>query len=126
MNDINKLTLIYESLHAKPIHIWLDDERDPTDPIIQKNFGSTGDEVWIKTADECIEMLKSGRVSSISLDHDLGPEEAGTGYDVAVWIEEAAYNKGIPKLGMRVHSANPVGRKNMERALINAERFFNK
>ncbi|MGX1925728.1 cyclic-phosphate processing receiver domain-containing protein [Vibrio sp. NH-7] len=34
-------------------------------------------------------LLKRGKVTEISLDHDLGDDEHGTVYDVVVWIEEA-------------------------------------
>lgn len=36
--------------------------------------------------DEAIELLKSGEVRKLSLDHDLGDDERGTGYDVLLWI----------------------------------------
>jgi len=106
------------------IQIWLDDERDPADGFIKKNFGSHGNEIWIKTAQEAISLLKQGNIDFISLDHDLGPPEAGSGYDVAKWIEEAAFNKQIKPLKWKIHSANPVGAKNMTQALKSAERFW--
>lgn len=83
-------------------------------------------EGWLlaKTADECIELLAkySGYVEALSLDHDLGEEENGTGYDVVKWIESnVAYNSDVfvPPSVITVHSANPVGIKNMQ-AGINA------
>ena len=39
--------------------------------------------------DEAIALLESGAVEELSLDHDLGDDERGTGYDVVLWIEEA-------------------------------------
>ena len=69
------------------MRIWLDDERDPNDPKIQKLFGSIGDETWVKTAYEAIELLTRNQVSHISLDHDLGEPGAGTGLHVARFIE---------------------------------------
>lgn len=106
------------------MNLWLDDERDPTDPEIQSNFGSVGNEVWAKTANTAINYLKGGNVVSISLDHDLG-SNAGTGMDVASWIEEQAYLGNLPRLTWSVHSMNPVGRKNMIRALNKANEFWN-
>lgn len=79
-----------------------------------------------KTAKDCIELLKKGDVEFISFDHDLGPEEAGTGYEVACWIEEAAYNGEIPKLEWQIHSANPVGRVNITNAMKSAENFWSR
>ena len=34
--------------------------------------------------DEAIELLKTGKVSELSLDHDLGDDIRGTRYDVPV------------------------------------------
>jgi hypothetical protein len=57
--------------------IYLDDER----PV---------PEGWIlvKTAHHAITLLRqhANEIEVISLDHDLGPPESGTGYDVLVWI----------------------------------------
>lgn len=105
--------------------LWLDDERDPTDPKIQCIFGSKGDEIWVKTASSAIAHLNQGQVESISLDHDLGPPSAGTGMDVAKWIEEQAFFGTLPRLTWSVHSKNPVGTKNMMRALAKADEFWN-
>ena len=106
--------------------IWLDDERDPTDPKIQSLFGSVGDEIWIKTARDAINLLKGKEVSFISLDHDLGIPSAGTGADVANWIEEQAYHKSIPKLTWFVHSKNPIGNQNIRKALEKADEYWNR
>lgn len=83
-------------------------------------------EGWVRayTAQEAIDFLAAGGVGEISLDHDLGPPEAGTGYDVATWIEEHAAAGVLPPLMWSVHSANPVGRGRMEAALRSAERFW--
>lgn len=108
------------------IHLWLDDERDPSNAYIKNNFGSRGDEVWVKTAAEAIKLLSQENVVSISLDHDLGPPEAGSGHDVAKWIEEAAFHGHLKPVKWRVHSANPVGSSNMAAALNSAERFWNR
>lgn len=89
--------------------VFLDDERPTPDG-------------WVRayTAPEAIGLLKTGKVTEISLDHDLGPEEAGTGYDVCLWVEEqvfsTAFNFDTPFALpiMAVHSANPVGRQRME------------
>ena len=55
--------------------------------------------------------------------YDLGKEK--TGYDVAKWIEENAINGNLKKIYLRVHTKNPVGRKNMCVALQNAARHWN-
>jgi hypothetical protein len=107
------------------MRLWLDDERDPKDPYTQSEFGAMGDEVWAKTAAVAINYLKQGRVTAISLDHDLGPASAGTGQDVANWIEEQAFHGTLRRLEWTVHSLNPVGKKSMVQALMNADRYWN-
>ena len=65
-------------------------------------------------------------MNAVSFDHDLGePEEVvGNGYLVAKAIEEMAFNKTIRFVTWSIHSANPVERKNIEKALKSAERFW--
>lgn len=108
------------------MYVWLDDDRDPTDEFIQRKFGALArtDMVWVKTAAECIAVLSAGGVTAISLDHDLGGAENGTGYDVAKWIEKAAFDGTLPRLVWRLHTASPVGRKSMMAALQNASAFW--
>jgi hypothetical protein len=96
------------------IFLWLDDER----PI------PNGYTHHCKTAKEAIELLKTGRVVRISLDHDLGMYYNGTGYDVAKFIEEGAINGTLKELGLAVHTQNPVGRKNICAALQNAKKAW--
>ena len=94
--------------------LWLDDER----PV--------PDERWqlVRTAEECIEILKEGKVERVSLDHDLGVGY-NTGYKVACFIEEAAHDGTLKPLErMYVHSANPVGKARMRQALNNAYKIW--
>jgi hypothetical protein len=94
------------------MNIWLDDER----PMPE------GYDIHVKTAEEAIELLKSGKVTSISLDHDLGQDK--TGYDVAKWIEEAAYDGRLAPIHLVIHTQNVAGRANIAAALQNANRFW--
>ena len=64
--------------------------------------------------DEAIAILKTGRVTELSLDHDLGADERGTGYDVVLWIEEAVITRGFVPPKISVHSANSSARQKME------------
>jgi hypothetical protein len=96
------------------MRLWVDDMRPK--PVAY--------DVWVKTSDEAIAQLKTGKVTAISLDHDLGELQAGDGYQIAKWIEDAALAKKIPRLDWDLHTANPVGRKNMEAALKNADRYW--
>ena len=93
--------------------IWLDDERPMPD----------GYDRHVRTAEEAISILKSGIVTVISLDHDLG-ENAGTGYEVACFIEEGAFSGTLSPMDVNIHSANPVGRNRMEQAINNAKKCW--
>lgn len=76
-------------------------------------------------AGEAIELLKTGKVTVISLDHDLGDEKiVGSGYLVACFIEQMAYFGQMPRLDWHIHSANGVGIINMRVALMNADRYW--
>lgn len=73
--------------------------------------------------EEVIALLETGEVEELSLDHDLGDDEHGTGYDVLVWIEEAVALRGFRPPVITIHSANAVGRQRMELALASIRRF---
>ena len=62
--------------------------------------------VLVKAADEAINALKTGKVTCISLDHDLGDDKAGTGYDVILWIEREVYVNGFVPPEIKIHTAN--------------------
>ena len=83
--------------------VYLDDERQTPDG-------------WTRVywPDEAIALLQSGQVEEISLDHDLGDDERGTGYDVVLWIEEAVATRNFSPPRMTVHSANSSARQKME------------
>lgn len=55
---------------------------------------------------EAIGLLEAGVVEEISLDHDLGDDSRGTGYDVILWIEEAVVLHGFRPPKITIHSAN--------------------
>jgi len=63
----------------------------------------------------------------LSLDHDLG-DNVPTGNDLVNQIERmvATQYEFKPKLEMRIHSANPVGRQNMERGIQSIYRLLGK
>jgi hypothetical protein len=94
------------------MRLYLDDLRDLP----------PGFDLAVRSADEALALLRTGRVTFLSFDHDLGTE--ATGDTVARWIEQAAFEGTLAPLGWTVHSANPVGRRNIEAALRNAERFW--
>ena len=85
------------------MRVYLDDER-------------TTPEGWLRVyeAQAAIELLATGKVEIISLDHDLGHDAQGTGYDVVLWIEAAVALRHFSPPKIIVHSANPPGRAKME------------
>ncbi len=74
--------------------------------------------------DEAIKLLKTGKVTDLSLDHDLGDDERGTGYDVVLWIEEQVVTKKFNPPNIKVHSANISARKKMELGIKSIKRFI--
>lgn len=96
----------------KKIRLWLDDIRQIPDDF----------DVWVKNPRQAISIITSKKVEFISFDHDLGHNL--TGYDVAKVIELGANMDILDPIGWEIHSANPVGRKNIEMAMISAERFW--
>lgn len=94
--------------------IYLDDERATP-------------QGWVRTywPDEVIALLETGEVLELSLDHDLGDDERGTGYDVVLWIEEAVMTRGFKPPKIMVHSANSSARIKMQAGIDAIERFTN-
>jgi hypothetical protein len=72
---------------------------------------------------DVIQLLEQGGVTDISLDHDLGDDVRGTGYDVLSWIEEAVATRAFQPPRIEVHSANPAARLRMLQAIGAIERL---
>ena len=89
--------------------IYVDDLRDPD---FIHNYVDTR---IARTYNEAIHLIElftnSGDDIILDLDHDLG--ETKTGYDIAKYI----VSNHLPLLGFHLHTANPVGRQNMEQLL---------
>ena len=68
--------------------------------------------------EEVIELLKLNECTHLSLDHDLGDDSHGDGYDVLLWIEEQAVVSGFTPPIMKIHSANSAARERMQAAMI--------
>jgi hypothetical protein len=81
--------------------LWLDDVRP-----------APAGWVWVRTAAQCIEMLRLGIVSDLSLDHDLGFDDVDkNGKAVANWLERAVVcHNFAPPVRMHCHSMNPSGK----------------
>lgn len=86
------------------------------------------------TVKETIDLLSTGHVTHVSLDHDLTiaqtlgqDDKEPTGYDVLLWIEEQVVNN--PKFVLpivHIHTANPSARIKMESALASIVARYNK
>jgi hypothetical protein len=123
--------------------IFLDDVRNPYDvfkltvnPLYENN------EDWIIVRDyfEFIETVnKYGNPDYISFDHDLSYDhyleenqedidydslDEKTGYDAAKWLVQYCVENGHKIPEFYVHSANPVGKKNIEYYLNNAKKYI--
>lgn len=92
--------------------VFLDDER-------------VAPEGWhhVRWPEEAIALLDAGGVDELSLDHDLGDDEHGTGYDVLLWLEEAVASRCFGPPRIRVHSANVSARQKMEAAISSIQRL---
>jgi len=92
--------------------VYVDDERPCPDGWVLARW-----------PEEAIRLLETGEVTDLSLDHDLGDDERGTGYDVVLWVEEAVATRGFAPPRIVVHSANSSARQKMELGIQSIERF---
>jgi hypothetical protein len=95
------------------IRLWLDD--DLVDRVAPEGWRH------VTTAWEAIRALDTERVVELSLDHDIGDDEAhGRGIDVVEWICEQQETRARwlwPRDGISLHTTNPAGRDQMARAI---------
>lgn len=97
--------------------LYLDDLRIPQD-----NY-----DVIVRSYEEAIDFVNKNCIPSyISFDHDLGCDEKGevlkSGYDFAKWLVEMDMEniyKFPNDFKFNVHSANPIGRNNIQSILNN-------
>jgi hypothetical protein len=93
--------------------VFLDDERTTPDGWVRVYWPA-----------EAIALLESGQVEELSLDHDLGDDVRGTGYDVILWIEQAVALHGFVPPKIIVHSANSSAAQKMLAGIRSIERLF--
>jgi hypothetical protein len=110
--NLKRCNAIIRFINSKISIEWIKREKDQLflDDVREAPKGWTR-VYWPK---EAITLLKTGQVKEISLDHDLGNDARGTGYDVIKWIEEAVVTKGFKPPIIHVHSANSAARARME------------
>lgn len=79
---------------------------------------------WCKTVDFVINLLNDSNIhiKELNLDHDAGEmfEYGGDYIEILNYMEMChyEYNKDFSFI-IKIHSSNPVGRKNMERIISN-------
>ena len=67
-----------------------------------------------------------GVPDEVSFDHDLGEDTEKTGLNVAKWLGQYCIEKNTPFPKWNVHSANPVGKANIEAYINNVIKHQNK
>jgi hypothetical protein len=96
--------------------IWLDDKRP-----MPKEF-----DTHCVSAFEAIDLIKTGKVTKIGLDHDLGSVDlVGNGHIVSDYIEEAAYFNSMPRLEWSIQSSNGPEVLRMKLTLERADIYWN-
>ena len=83
---------------------------------------------WVRVfwPDEAIAWLKTEMVTEISLEHDLGDDDRGTGYDVILWIENEVMTNNFTPPQIHIHSANVSARRKMELGVVAINNFLAK
>lgn len=98
---------------AKPkLRLYIDDIR-PVPP---------GFDLVARNYQDAVNYLMDGNIGFVSFDHDLGTKH--TGYDIAKFIEQSAFTGTLSKIMWAIHSANPVGVKNITAAMNSADRLW--
>jgi hypothetical protein len=124
--------------------LFLDDERFPKKaiPLITHNhelYENESEWVIVRNYGEFVEWItENGLPDYVSFDHDLAdikynPTEVKmgfsyyeqTGFDCAKWLVDYCLDNNLSLPEYMVHSANPVGRKNIEGYLSNAKKHLN-
>jgi len=95
------------------IKVWLDDVRV-----------APQDWTHVYWPNEAIDLLKQGNVTHLSLDHDLGNDNRGTGYDVLLWLEEEVACHSLVLPSINIHSANVSARRKMLLAIGKIESLY--
>jgi len=88
--------------------VWLDDVRK-----------SPAGWIHFEEIESLIKYYKKNhnKITEISLDHDLG-DNVPPGYNFLLWLEEMVYTGKYNQVpNIKVHSANPVGKRRMEQSI---------
>jgi hypothetical protein len=106
--------------------LWLDDLRNPFTEPNWVNFKQPNDIViWVKNYNEFVDYIsKNGLPDLISFDHDLGETDELTGYDCSKWLVDYLIDNKLKLPQIRLHTANPVGAKNIEFTFKNFLKYY--
>ncbi len=119
--------------------LFLDDLRMPKDaiglvPDNMNQFYWANDWSVVRGHDEfCDWVSANGLPDFVSFDHDLADEHYGgdgegyvekTGYECAKWLVDYCVDNRLALPDYMVHSANPVGKKNISSYLENAKKHL--
>ena len=124
--------------------LFLDDVRVPYDVfkmIINPIYENNEDWVIVKHYYEFVSYIKENGIPDflsfdhdLSFDHYLSENQEGdidynslkekTGYDCAKWLVQYCLENNLTIPDYYVHSANPVGKKNIECFLSNAKKHL--
>jgi len=94
--------------------LWVDDERP-----LPSDYAADGWDITT-TSWGALVALETNQYEIISLDHDLGcfvGNKEITGYDILTWLIYRKQDGNYVPTEVRIHTANPVGRKNMTETL---------
>ena len=118
--------------------LFLDDIRSPKDaiglvPSHMNQFYWANDWDVVRSHDEFVDwIVTNGIPDFVSFDHDLADEHykdlegnhEKTGYVSAKWLVYHCLDKGVCLPEYQVHSANPVGKQNIESYLENSKKHL--
>jgi hypothetical protein len=80
--------------------------------------------VLVRNADDAIDQLRTGKVTELSLDYDLGDPHFGTGLQVLDWLEQALEERKVSLPRLTAHSGSVIGRRRLEATIaLLKERF---
>lgn len=112
--------------------IWLDDERDPHEPIWRKYIS---DRINAKNPTilhcksyrsflDCIQdvLTSNIQIAGIFFDHDLG--EKYSGYDAICFVEQLFLQDKLNSTQLYCQSQNPSGKFKINQAIANIQRYW--
>lgn len=112
--------------------IWLDDERDPTEPIWRKYIYDRTDVkdsivLHCKSYQSFLDCIQDVLVSSIQIkaiffDHDLG--ERYSGYDAINFVEPLFLSDKLNETQLFCQSMNPSGKFKINQTIANIQRYW--